>query len=184
MLHGIESMAYAALQSVVGWIKDVNVGEHLEEFHLCPRFMFDGNEADIDQRPMIEQVILPSLLELQAYLTQDKYRKPPRVKISVNCARDEDLEFIRASLARLETSGLDVNSIGESQLALGIANHTYPIFQGKTYVAQGYWGHARHVVIHRVYNRRALRNEKCSFVSWVQLGPCLSRTPSFDDICI
>ncbi|KAH6905284.1 hypothetical protein BKA70DRAFT_1293894 [Coprinopsis sp. MPI-PUGE-AT-0042] len=114
MLRGVNSVAYAALASVVNWIKAVDAGEHLEEFHLCPRFMFDGNEADIDQRRLIEQVILPALLELQAYLTRDKHRVPPRVKISVNCAREEDLEPIRVRLARLEASGLDVNGIEQS----------------------------------------------------------------------
>ncbi|KAH6901520.1 hypothetical protein BKA70DRAFT_683124 [Coprinopsis sp. MPI-PUGE-AT-0042] len=113
MLRGTESDAHAALTSVVDWIKAVDAREHPQEFHLSPRFRFDGKEAENDQRQMIELSIMPALLDIQAFFNQDKHRIPPRVKISVNCAREEDLAPIRAGLAELETSGLEVNNIGE-----------------------------------------------------------------------
>jgi hypothetical protein len=132
MLRGEDSMAYTALRSVVSWMKAVDVGEHLEEFHLCPRFMFDGNEADIDQKPMIEQTIMPSLLELQAYLTQDRYGTPPKVKLSVNCSSEEGLEVIRAGLPRLAKAGLEVNSVGELRFASSASTGTYSCVLGQS----------------------------------------------------
>lgn len=113
MLSDEGSISCGPLAAVVEWIKAVDAGQHLQEFHLYVR-MWGANKITVNQKGIIEQAIMPVLLDMQAYFTRDERRKPPHVKVSVNCrGEDSDIAPIKVGLAGLEKFGLEVNNIGE-----------------------------------------------------------------------
>lgn len=121
ILSDEDIILYAPLAALVGWIKAVDAREHLQEFHLCEVDHVVMIETG-DEKGIVDRVIMPALLDLQIYLTRDERRKPPRVKISVNCRLEESLALIKVGMARLEKSGLEVNGIGESICILALCN--------------------------------------------------------------
>lgn len=77
----------------------------------------DGNgERDIHTwHDLIQETIMPSLLDLEAHFTSgDHFNQPPHVKISIKGGMEADLNYVKSSLARLEMSGLDVIRKGAS----------------------------------------------------------------------
>ncbi|KAH6905047.1 hypothetical protein BKA70DRAFT_1294788, partial [Coprinopsis sp. MPI-PUGE-AT-0042] len=91
--------------SLASWFKAGAVCKDLAEVHLS--FNIHRNWS-----ALVKETIVPSLLDLEAHLASTiHFKRPPRVKVSIQGAIKAHLEYVQSCLARLKKSGLVVVQI-------------------------------------------------------------------------
>jgi hypothetical protein len=99
----LDEIEETAITFVFDWIKAVTTSTTLEEFHLS---LTRHNIGVEDWSDSIEEVIMPLLLDLEAYFTSHRhFKQTPRVRISIGDASEECLEYVRSRLVRFENGG-------------------------------------------------------------------------------
>ncbi|KAH6901523.1 hypothetical protein BKA70DRAFT_1308903 [Coprinopsis sp. MPI-PUGE-AT-0042] len=96
-----------SLPVLVDWIKAIVMPEHLEEIHLSLRSLYDRH-GDQFNSSMIQNSIMPSLLDLEAYLTSDRFNTLPLLKITIPVRDAKDLRHVKDGLVSLPKDRLEV----------------------------------------------------------------------------
>lgn len=144
----------SAVEALVSWIKAITVCRELEEFHLSLRLdnEYDAGGEDSDDETdeeeggiswygLLEEIIMPFLLDLEVYFTSGaRFAQAPHVKISMKDGMEADLSYVRSSFSQLFRTGLDVTRKGMTQVLHFLADSPFDdsiCRQGSTWVAQG-----------------------------------------------